>query len=525
MRKIALLLILVVLLLPMASAQEEVACRITDRYNASLSIHIDLSSETKRMYDHDSSGYLDRAEIDEMIHDVAPRLNFTPIMNYYYFFENVSLDGRKPMLSINDIILNYTYPMPVNGTSTYGIITNFTFYLNGTSDHVLRVSLPGAHGHFSIWLPDDVVVLESNLANARSVGGHFEGSFSNSIFIRFREMHYFWMNIYATGLAGIFVVLFVFVAYKLRGGQVKGIKLLVRSVLRNMVALFIILTLLFYILWVIGPPPSVRIGGISSLFVRFNIIKYYHLDRPWYDQYLNWWHLLLTGRIAEGVTWGKNPVDLTYSALVSLSIFILASVFSYVLAIYLAVRERAERNLDVYAAGFLALYSIPTFYAALVILHFFEGIPAVYSILVAPKDAMQEGIRILISSLILAVLTIARPYLISRSLAMREYHEPYVRTLHAIGLEPRKIKKFVRRTTMIPSITDSALNFGWILTAQVFLEVIFKVEGMGYILFRGTLNGNPFEIQIAIIYFAVVMIAASIFADVIIYFLDPRVRK
>ena len=145
--------------------------------------------------------------------------------------------------------------------------------------------------------------------------------------------------------------------------------------------------------------------------------------------------------------------------------------------------------------------------------------------LVAPQATLQEGLRIAVSSVILAVLTVARPYLISRSLAMREYREPYVRTLRAIGLEPKRVRRFVRRTTMIPSITDSALNFGWILTAQVFLEVIFKVEGMGYVLFRGTIDGNPFQIQIAIIYFALVMIAASIFSDIVIYFLDPRVRR
>ena len=525
MRKLAVLLAISLLLAPLATAQSAVRCGITDRYSGYISIEVSIDSETKERYDADSSGYLERDEIDSMLEAVGPHLNLTPILNYYYFLGNVTLDGRHPILSVRDIRKNYTYPMPVRGTSEYVVMMNFTFYLNGTSDHALVVSLPGMMGEFSLELPDGVEVIESNLQGSMYRGGTLSGHFQDSIVVKFREMRYFWMNIYATSISVVFIVAFVLVAYRLRGGQVKGVKLLVRSMLRNVVALFIVLTLLFYILWVLGPPLSVRAGGVATILMRFEVIRYYHLDRPWYDQYLNWWHLLLTGGITKGVNWGHEQVDLRYSAMVSLLIFILASLLSYIIAIYLAVRERSTRGLDVYAAVFLALYAVPTFYASLVILHFFESVPAIYTVLVAPQTTLQEGIRIAVSSAILAVLTVARPYLISRSLAMREYREPYVRTLRAIGLEPKRVRRFVRRTTMIPSITDSALNFGWILTAQVFLEVIFKVEGMGYVLFRGTIDGNPFQIQIAIIYFALVMIAASIFSDIIIYFLDPRVRR
>ncbi len=520
------ILIVIILLIPLSSAQNfSLKCSISDRYNGSLSISQEFGEDVKKLYDTDHSGYLEKNEVISLLRDKGLRLNFTSVLNTIYFLQNFTLDGRTPMINAQDIHVNLTIPMPVNGTSIYTLSFAYTFYLNGTSDHILKITLPHRSGMFSLDLPENNTIVKNNLRNAKIEENHIEGNFTDSIVIIFREEYYYWMNIYAIALTIGLLGAFIFVAKKLRGGPTKGIKLLIKSILRNLVALFIVLTVLFYILWVVGPPPEVRIGGISTMFARFHIIKYYHLDRPWYDQYLNWWYLLFTGGIAKGVNWGKQPIDLKNAILVSLTIFILGTLMSYLISIYLAIRKRSSRNLDIYAAVFLALYSIPTFYAALLIVHQFERWPMLYTMLVAPSDPLGWGFRIFIVSLTLSILTIARPYLIAKSLATKEFTEPYVRTFHAVGMPFSKIKKFVRRNTMIPTITDAALNFGWFLTAQVFLEVIFLIQGVGYILFRGTVEGNPFQIQIAIIYFSLVMITASIFSDIVIYFLDPRVRR
>ncbi len=526
MRKILGILIIIILLIPISSAQNfNLRSSISDRYNGFLSISQEFGENIKKLYDKDHSGYLEKNEVIMLLMEKGLRLNFTSVLNTIYFLQNFTLDGRTPMINAQDLEVNLTIPMPVNGTSIYTISFAYTFYLNGTYDHTLEITLPHKSGFFSLDIPENNTIVKNNLANAKIVDNHIEGNFTDSIVIIFREEYYYWMNIYAIGFSVALLGVFVVVAKKLRGGTTKGIKLLIKSILRNLVALFIVLTILFYILWVIGPPPEVRIGGISTMFARFHIIKYYHLDRPWYDQYLNWWYLLFTGGIAKGVNWGKQPVDLKNAILVSLTIFILGTVMSYLISLYIAIRKQSSRNFDIYAAIFLALYSIPTFYAALLIVHQFEKWPVLYTMLVAPSDPLGWAFRIIVVSLILSILTIARPYLIAKSLATKEFTEPYVRTFHAVGMPFSKIKKFVRRTTMIPTITDAALNFGWFLTAQVFLEIIFLIQGVGYILFRGTVEGNPFQIQIAIIYFSLVMITASIFSDIVIYFLDPRVRR
>ncbi len=525
MRKILALLLILVVLTPYAGAQRGVSGGLIDRYTGKITILESFNSTVKERFDSDSSGYLDKAEINRMVMEEGIRLNLTPLPSGYFYLNNLTLDGRIPMFSGKDMYVNYTVPMPVEGISNYSTTIIFKFYLDGKSDHTLRLNLTGVEGHFFFEFPENDTVIGNNLINAK-VGEHWiEGDFKDYIVIEFREMNYFWMNIFALGLLGIATGVFVVAAYKLRGGRTKGIKLLIRSILRNLVSLFAVLTFLFYILWVAGPPLSVRVGKIADIVMRYRIIQYYHLDRPWYDQYLHWWHLLLTGGITEGVTWGAPTFSLEKAMLVSLGIFVMSTLLSYIISVYLAVRKKSSRSLDVYAAMFLALYSVPTFYATYLILHTFERYPSIYMVLVEPVGGVQYFFQMLVAAVILSLLTLARPYLIARALAVREYTEPYVMTFRAIGAEPKKINRMVRRTTLIPTITDSVLNFGWILTAQVFLEVIFKIEGMGYILFRGTIDGNPFQIQIAIIYFAVVMIASSIISDVVIYFLDPRVRR
>ncbi len=525
-RFIVILALLLLLSTPLAQAHNvSVDAKIKDRYNGTIEIVEYVDETTKKKYDLDSSGNLSGIELSNLLKDNILKLNLTPAGDYYYLVGNLTLDGRHPLANVHEIVVNYSKPMPVNGTSRVITSITFHFYLNGTSDHKFVLKLPYCQGYFKMRLPKNDTVLKSNLVDAHIRNNIISGKFKDSVIIEFRETKYFWMGIFADSLVVIGIAIFVLAAYKFRGGRSKGIKLLIRSTLRNMVSLFIVLTILFYILWVAGPPLSVRVGGISTIVMRFQIIQYYHLDRPWYDQYLNWWHLLLTGGITKGVEWGLKGLSLQTALVISLSIFIFTALFSYLISIYLAVRKKGSRSLDLYAALFLALYSIPTFYATYQFLHLFENYPLIYTTLVAPRGGIEEFFQILFASSILTLLTLARPYLIARALAVKEYREPYVNTFRAVGFNPKKIRKFVRRSTEIPTITDSVLNFGWILTAQVFLEVIFKIKGMGYLLFKGTVNGNPFQLQISVIYFSLVMIAASIFSDIVIYYLDPRVRR
>jgi peptide/nickel transport system permease protein len=530
MRKIITIIVLsILLILPLIpSIQAEnisFSAKIKDRYTGNLVIEQIFSQKLKEKYDLDHSGFLDKYETYALLKEHGVLLNFTPLGNFFYEIQNISLDGRKPIVNSNNIEYSLHIPIPVNGTTNSSIKFNFTFYLNGTYDHFFKISIPNRSGLIAISFPNNDTILQSNLINKKINKNSIEGYFKNSIYIKFREENYYWMNIYSVIIVIGAIGAFVFMAYKFRGGRVKGVKLLIRSIIRNLIALFVVLTILFYILWVIGPPPSVRIGGLSTMLMRFYIIQYYHLDRPWYEQYINWWHLIFTGGITKGVGWGIEELNIRFAIIISLTIFILTSLITYLSSLYLAIRKKSPHTLDVYAAIFLALYSIPTFYASLLILHSFEGWPLLYKTLVAPTNGWEEGIRIIIASIILSLLTIARPYLIARSMANKEYMEPYVKTFHAVGLRRKDLRKFIKKSTMIPTTTDLSLNFGWILTAQAFLEVIFHIKGMGMILFMGTINGNPFQIQIAIIYFAAVMIAASIFSDIVIYFLDPRVRR
>ena len=365
----ALVPVLIILLLPSISAQNSVTAGIDDRYHGSFVISMDFTSEIKSIYDSDSSGYLEHGEIQQMLRDRGPHLNFTTVLDWYYFLENLTLDSRSPLVFSRTIREKYPYPMPVNGTTTYILRMNYTFYLNGTSDHVMRFHHPGFHGKLSVKFPDGVVILDTNLKDARINGNSVQGEFSNMAIVRFREMNYYWMGFGAYALIGIISALFIVMARWLTGGRTRGIKLLIRSIVRNIVALIIVLTLLFYILWVLGPPPSVRIGGISTYMTRFQIIQYYHLDRPWYDQFIRWWYLLLTGELAHAATWGSKIPPISQAAMNSLAIFVVGTAASYIISIYLGVRRDSANNLDPLAALFLAIYSVPTFYAAYLIAH------------------------------------------------------------------------------------------------------------------------------------------------------------
>jgi peptide/nickel transport system permease protein len=102
----------------------------------------------------------------------------------------------------------------------------------------------------------------------------------------------------------------------------------------------------------------------------------------------------------------------------------------------------------------------------------------------------------------------------------------YVRTARAKGLsEKRVLRRHVLRNALIPPVSIWGLDFSHAFGGYaLYVEVIFELPGIG-LLTSNTLNSLDLPPMVALaIYLTLLVVLTSALVDVIIAWLDPRIR-
>lgn len=101
----------------------------------------------------------------------------------------------------------------------------------------------------------------------------------------------------------------------------------------------------------------------------------------------------------------------------------------------------------------------------------------------------------------------------------------YVEAARARGIQERKILvNHALKNALIPVITIMGLTFASLLGGAVLTEVTFSWPGLAYRLYRAiSLRDYP-TVQGIMVFFAVIVVMASIAIDIINALIDPRIR-
>lgn len=104
--------------------------------------------------------------------------------------------------------------------------------------------------------------------------------------------------------------------------------------------------------------------------------------------------------------------------------------------------------------------------------------------------------------------------------------ESYIRAAHAFGLPPRRVVyRYALRVAILPTITLVGMGFSGLLSGAVFAEIIFSRPGAGKLIFDSVMARNFPVVQGAVMLTTVLYIGITLFSDLLISWLDPRVRE
>jgi len=134
------------------------------------------------------------------------------------------------------------------------------------------------------------------------------------------------------------------------------------------------------------------------------------------------------------------------------------------------------------------------------------------------KTAIMPSVALgLGSSAVIARLT--------RASLLQVIREDYIRTARAKGLKERLvITRHALKNSMIPVVTILGPMFAALLTGTFVTELTFGIPGMGRYFVTSITNRDYPVIMGTILLYAIFLVIANLFVDLIYAYLDPRIR-
>jgi peptide/nickel transport system permease protein len=182
----------------------------------------------------------------------------------------------------------------------------------------------------------------------------------------------------------------------------------------------------------------------------------------------------------------------------------------------------------------LFFYAMPEFWFGLVLLMLFAGVipifpTAGYSTQGADLTGIAHWADVL-NHMVLPFFTLTVAYLGEYSLIMRSslidtLGDEYIQTARAKGLR----EKFVLRrhavpNALLPTMTLTLLGLGFVVSGAITIELIFSWPGLGLLTFQSIESNDYQMLQALFLVFSAAVIVANLVADLLLAYLDPRVR-
>lgn len=292
-----------------------------------------------------------------------------------------------------------------------------------------------------------------------------------------------------------------------------------------------------------GDPIAFYIGraGISSIPPETldAIRREHHLDRPLVAQYAHWLRGIVTFDLGRSIVERRPVVELILEKLphtlqLNVAAFLIAALAGVPIGLWSATRSgrRLERASAVF---FFLLYSLPSFWVALLLMQFLSVRLGVFPLFGMNSDAYYElstagRVADRMRHMVLPVLTLTYAQLaifarFSKSALTEVIRADFITAARARGAgEGTVMWRHAFRNALIPLITLLGLTIPYLISGSVIVEQIFQWDGVGLLYFDAILTRDYPVVMGLTVATALVTLVAGVLADVLYALADPRVR-
>lgn len=297
-----------------------------------------------------------------------------------------------------------------------------------------------------------------------------------------------------------------------------------KRILIGVLVLWLIATLTFFLARAMPGGPFTREKALPEAILK-NLNARYHLDDPLLKQYVDYIKNIARGDFGPSFRYPTQTVNdlIARGFPVSATIGLLALTLALLVGIPAGIISALRQNQ--WQDGFwlfttTVLISVPNFIIATLLMYAFA-----YKLRWFPPALWGTAKQAVLPTIALAGYPLAFMTKLMRSSALEVMGQDYIRTCKAKGM-PRYILLYrhMLKNAILPILTILGPTTASILMGGLVIEKIFAIPGLGQHLINGIFNRDYTVIMGLTIFYAFLLITATLLVDISYCLIDPRIN-
>ena len=286
-----------------------------------------------------------------------------------------------------------------------------------------------------------------------------------------------------------------------------------------------------------GDPVAALVGGSAEFMSEADYQRVAHnlgLDRPLIVQYGMWVNNVLQGDLGRSLKDGREISGMLFEGLTATLILVGCAwgviAPMAVSAGYWAGSRRHSWVDYIVSACALVSFATPTFWLGLILILVFSLELDLFPS--AGQTSMGDvsfGDRVhhLVLPLLTIVLTQIGPYIrLVRGSIQDTLLSDFLRAARARGLTTRTVVwRYLFPNALTPCITWAGFSFPLLVGGTFIVEWVFGWPGMGRLFLQAAVNRNYPLLMAAVLITGLLVIAGNLFADLLVAWLNPKLRR
>ncbi len=291
------------------------------------------------------------------------------------------------------------------------------------------------------------------------------------------------------------------------------------------VAVLLVTSMVAFSLVHLSGDPAVAMAGENASPADIEAIRtVYGFDRPLVVQYTAWVSRFASGDLGRSQYLRTGVREILAETLpVTATLGALALAFALIISIPLGVLAAMWPNtlIDRVALWIaVAGQAIPSFLFGLALIYVFGVI-----LRWLPISGGTGFARFILPAVALGYYATPALMRLTRNGMLEALQSDHVRTARAYGLSGwRVVIRHALRHAIIPVVSLSAVQLGFMLGGSIVIETVFSLRGIGYLAWQSIQRADIEVIQAILLIVAAVYALLTLAADLLNAALDPRLR-
>lgn len=297
-----------------------------------------------------------------------------------------------------------------------------------------------------------------------------------------------------------------------------------RRLLEVIPTLFLIVTIVFFLVYVVGDPVALMLGENATPEQITAIRNSLGLNDPLIVQYGHYVVSALTGNFGESYQYHEPALAIVLERLpltltLALGSILLALVIAIPLGVWAAVHRGGAVDHLVSSVSVVAK-AMPSFWLGIMLILLFS-----VTLGWLPVSGSGTWAHLILPVITLGTGTAAEITRLVRSSMVEILGQDYIRTAYGKGIRNSAVVfRHGLGNAFIPVMSITVLQFSALLSGALVTEAVFAWPGLGQLLVKAVTQRDMPIVQAAVFVVALMVIALSILSDISFKLVDRRIN-